>query len=304
VNNVKGLKLTWEYELDTTDIGSLSIPIVVDDGTGRNKSVLVIVTRYTDVIALDPETGKVKWRCHDFYTPDNLQSSYYIRGVSYWDNPSIKEGELCKSTLFTVTGDFRIGAIDAATGKLCSHFGNNGSVLVADNHPTWCLKNPPTVINGVLAVSPKVDDGIKQNFTLGYTWAFDAATGERLWTWCAIPTPSDPVAYSTWLNGTENFGNANVWPVMTGDSESNLILMNVGSASPDWYGGGRPGDNLYTGCLVAVNASSGSIKWYFQTVRHDIWDLDGGTQVSITHINGKKSCSVWNKERDALDIRF
>jgi len=145
-------------------------------------------------------------------------------------------------------------------------------------------------------------DGTHYNMTIGPVWAFNASNGERLWKWKSIPDPSDTLAYRTWLNGTYGAGGGNVWHVMSSDTETNLIFLTVGSASPDYFGGRRPGDNLYTGSIVALDAYSGKIRWFFQTVRHDIWDLDGGNQPSVTYVNGKKVVVFRHQISDDLDI--
>jgi len=289
LQNIKSLSLAWRYTMPADSIkpGQTSaVPIVVDDGNGG--SVLVYSTPMNQVIGLNPTNGQLKWIWSEMKMP--LINN---RGLSHWINPALENGDMCKSTVYLGTGiEMKIVALDADTGKLCPQFGINGTIQVNDTAPLvaeeWYLKSPPVVVNGVIAASPAIRDNWRRNMTSGATWAFDAATGARLWKWSAIPTPDDTFAYSTWLNGTESSGGGNTWATMTGDEKTNSILLTVGSASPDFYGGERPGDNLYTGCIVNLDASTGKIKWHFQTVRHDIWDYDGGAQPAITNINGQR----------------
>ena len=137
------------------------------------------------------------------------------------------------------------------------------------------LTSAPVVVNGVVALGSAIMDNIRSDAPPGTVFAFDARTGAARWHFEPIPQdPADP-AYATWLEGSAlRTGAANVWSTMVADEARGIIYAPVGSASPDFYGGMRKGDNLYSSSLVALDASTGKPIWHFQTVHHDIWDYD------------------------------
>jgi len=193
----------------------------------------------------------------------------------------------------------KIVSVDVSTGIPCSDFGNNGVIVVPQNnsfdHLTWQLRNPPVVLHGLIAIAPMVRDSFMQNITKGPTWAFDAATGARKWTFHPIPIDKNDSAYSTWENGTANIGGGNAWPPMSADPELKIIYMSTGSPTVDFFGGGRHGANNYTSALVAVDSETGKIRWAFQIVHHDIWDQDVCTPPTIVNFRNRKIVIVGTK---------
>ncbi|MFL5518722.1 MAG: PQQ-binding-like beta-propeller repeat protein, partial [Gemmatimonadales bacterium] len=137
------------------------------------------------------------------------------------------------------------------------------------------VTSPPAVIGGVLVVGSSIGDNNRTHATSGVVRAYDARTGAALWRWDPIPRrPSDP-GYDTWRGPTAHrTGAANAWSVLSADSALGLVFVPVGSASPDFYGGERLGQNLYANSVVALRASSGQVAWSFQVVHHDLWDYD------------------------------
>jgi quinoprotein glucose dehydrogenase len=141
------------------------------------------------------------------------------------------------------------------------------------------------VLNDVVVTGAFIMDNLRTDPPTGSVFAFDVRTGEPRWRFDTIPKdPTDP-AYATWQEGSaERTGGANVWSSMVGDPARNLIFAPVGSASPDFWGGERKGNNLYSSSLVALDASTGKVRWHFQLVHHDVWDYDASSPPMLVDI--------------------
>jgi len=176
--------------------------------------------------------------------------------------------------LFVATIDARLFAIDAATGKACDNFGVGGLVDLHQglrNPPHYKAEyeetSPPAVIGDLVVVGSGVADNNYVDAASGEVRAFDASTGKLAWTWDPMPG--------------QRTGAANTWSIISADPERKLIFLPTGSASPDYYGGERPGNNLYADSLVALHADTGKMAWHFQTVHHDLWDYDVAPQPTL-----------------------
>jgi quinoprotein glucose dehydrogenase len=292
-DNVSKLKIAWVFHTGDISDGSggrkrsgfETTPILVD-GT------LYITTPFNRVIALDPVTGKQRWS----YDPKIDQTWEYgdglvNRGVSTWLDLSRASGQPCRRRIFEATQDARLIALDAATGKPCSDFGQGGQVTlrnIAGYIPgRYHMTSPPAVIDGIVVVGSAIDDNQRVDMPEGIVRAFDGRTGALRWSWDPIPR-------------TGKTGAANAWSIMTVDLERHLVFIPTGSASPDYYGGLRPGDNKWANSVVALHAKTGEMAWGFQLVHHDLWDYDtaspplvatlthGGRQVPVV-IQGNKT---------------
>src|SRR5262249_35862405 len=135
--------------------------------------------------------------------------------------------------------------------------------------------SPPAIIDDLVIVGSAIGDNTRSNEPTGVVRAFDARSGELRWSWSPIPrNPEDPAA-KTWADGSAlKTGAANVWSIISVDPQNALFFLPVSSASPDYYGGMRVGDNVYSDSLVALHAKTGELAWYFQTTHHDLWDYD------------------------------
>jgi quinoprotein glucose dehydrogenase len=294
--NVTQLKVAWVYH--TGDIsdgrgsrkrsGLETTPIMVD-GT------LFLTTAFNRVIALDPQTGKERWS----YDPKTALSWNYgdgliNRGVATWLDPGQGSATSAQSThtprrrIYEATLDARLIALDAATGKPCSDFGRHGQVSLR-NVPRYIkgqyhMTSPPVVIDDLVVVGSAIDDNTKADMPSGVVRAFDARTGALRWSWePLLPPPQSPAASlptQTWRTGA---GNA--WSIMTVDIARDLIFVPTGSASPDYYGGLRPGDNKWANSVVALNAKTGALVWGFQLVHHDLWDYDSASPPLLANVN-------------------
>jgi quinoprotein glucose dehydrogenase len=281
--NVSRLQVAWVFH--TRDIS---------DGKGRKKrsgfettpllvdGKLYLTTPFNRIIALDPETGRKLWD----YDPKteltwNFGDGLINRGVAVWADPSdgsnAHVGSKPRRRIFEATLDARLVAIDAETGKPCQDFGDGGQVSLR-GVPRYIpgqyhMTSPPTVIDDVVIVGSAIDDNSRAEMPSGVVRAFDVRTGALRWSWDPLP----PNSANLGSKGGEKpwrTGAANAWSVMVVDPERHLVFVPTGSASPDYYGGLRPGDNRWANSIVALHAATGKLAWGFQLVHHDLWDYD------------------------------
>jgi quinoprotein glucose dehydrogenase len=274
--NVAGLKPAWTFH--TGDIsdgktkgggprsGFETTPLMLD---GR----LYLTTPFNRVIALDPATGRQLWA----YDPKLDRAKPYgdgliNRGLAAWRDPKAGKTGACALRLYEATLDARLVSVDAATGQVCEGFGQAGEVSlreVARYTPgQYHMTSPPVVVDGVVVVGSAIDDNARADMPDGVVRGFDARTGKLIWSWEPIPKPAN-VADKDWKTGA---GNA--WSVLSADPKRHLVYVPTGSASPDYWGGLRPGDNRWANSVVALDARTGKLSWGFQLVHHDLWDYD------------------------------
>jgi quinoprotein glucose dehydrogenase len=247
--NVANLKVAWVYHTGDISDGHdgkrrsafETTPILVD-------GVLFLTTPFNRVIAVDPATGKAIWS----YDPKIDQSLDYgdglvNRDVATWLDPSGNAARPCRRRIFEATLDARLIALDASTGCPCADFGSSGQINLrnpSDYQHTglgeymrgwYHMTSPPVTIDDVVVVGSSIDDNNRADMPSGVVRAFDARTGALRWKWDPIRQDA-PNATSTWLTGA-----ANAWSIMTVDKERDLVFVPTGSASPDYYGGLRPG---------------------------------------------------------------
>jgi PQQ-dependent dehydrogenase (methanol/ethanol family) len=276
--NVDSLHLAWVYH--TTIAKAFETTPLVVDGT------MYITTPLNHVVALDAATGAKKWEyTHDLRTTDHCCGPVN-RGVAYYG------GRLYMGTL-----DARLVALDARTGHRV------WDVVVGDNLDGHSITAAPIAAKGMIITGISGGEyGIR-----GYVTAYDAATGKQLWRWYTIPSPADGGWWGKWSE-TDPFGTplhrniaqekkdsatygdawktggGPMWQTPAIDLQRNLLIFATGNVSPDLDGGMRPGDNLYGNSIVALDLSTGKLKWYVQMVPHDVWDLDLASPVVLTDV--------------------
>ncbi len=302
--NVGNLSIAWTYrtgDLDKRDAKAMQrskfqvTPILADDR-------LVLCTSFNEVIALDPGSGAERWRFDPIirtdYRPANL---FNCRGVALWRDPDAKAGAACAARIFTATNDARVIALDLASGKPCADFGAQGEVQVDIGKPLlgpgeWQITSPPVAAGGVVVVGSAINDNQRVASPRGTVHAYDARTGKLRWQWDPIPRDAADPAAKTWGEGWKSAGSANVWAPMSVDPARGLVFLPTSSPSPDFYGGLRPGANLYANSVVALKLDDGAMAWHFQTVHHDVWDYDVPAQPTLATI------SVAGKPRDVVIV--
>ena len=255
---------------------------------------LYLSTALGRVIALDPATGTERWVFDPKVDRETHFGDFTSRGVSTWVDPSIPVDGPCHRRILVATIDARLIALDARTGRPCSGFGADGAVDLKQglrNPPAFGGEyeetSPPAVINGIVVVGSAVADNNRTDAASGEVRGYDARTGQRRWTWHPVPVDSGDAGWRTWIGPRAHAtGAANAWPMIAADSARDLVIVPTGSASPDYFGGERLGQNLYANSVVALRASTGRLVWTFQTVHHDLWDYDNASPpalVSIRH---------------------
>jgi quinoprotein glucose dehydrogenase len=278
--NVDRLEIAWIHRsgdvLDgSTSLGksSLQVTPILVDGT------LYACTPRGRVFALDPESGRERWR----YDPGVDASQFYIvncRGVSHWLDTAAPESASCRRRIFVGTLDARLIALDAATGTPCADFGAGGSVDlgagIGERAPgEYGVTSPPALIGERVVVGSMVLDNRRTDAPGGVVRAFDARSGELAWSWDPVPA-GRPAA-----NGQYTRGTTNAWAPLSVDEARGLVFVPTGNSSPDYYGGQRDGLDLYSSSVVALDAATGRVRWHFQTVHHDVWDYDVPAQPTL-----------------------
>ncbi len=281
--NFKKLEVAWRFKTD--NLGTR--PEFKLEGTPLMVKGVVYATAGTrrSVVALDAKTGEIIWT-HSMregtraaIAPRQLSG----RGLSYWT-----DGRGDERVLYVTTG-YRLVSLNAKNGQPVSSFGKDGIVDLKTGMVTGAgqpidpetgeagLHSTPTVVKDVVIVGSSFKEGMTihaHNNTKGLVRAFDVRSGKLLWTFNTIPRPGE-LGNDTWLNDSwkEN-GNAGVWTQISVDEELGLVYLPVEDPTSDFYGGHRPGNNLFGDSLVCVDLKTGQRKWHFQIVHHPIWDYD------------------------------
>jgi quinoprotein glucose dehydrogenase len=297
--NVAKLKIAWTYHTGAEDVKAVSsknaafesTPFLVD-------GLLYLTTPYNRVIALDPASGAEKWSFDPAVALNRGYSELTSRGVSAW--PAAADRRKTSRRIFVATIDARLIALDAATGKAISDFGENGQVDLSKDvrmveRGNYQVTSPPAIIGDLVVVGSSIGDNRGAELERGVVRAFDAVTGKLRWSWDPIPNDEKDPARKTWAGmSAAKTGAANAWSIISADPERDLVFIPTSSPSPDFYGGERKGDNRYANSVVAIKASTGKIVWQFQVVHHDVWDYDVASQPMLINVkrNGKEVPAV------------
>jgi quinoprotein glucose dehydrogenase len=291
--NVTHLKVAWIYHMkpgpaagsapDNALRLSEDQPLVVGN-------TMFVVTPYSRVVALDPATGREKWV---FVIPGSDQAS--LRGAEYW--PGDKSSG---PSLFFGTSHGFLYSISAATGKVNSAFGNNGAislrtpeVMSTGTDKLYILPSPPVIYKNLVITGAGTGEGHGGSGgglgPAGDTRAWDIHTGKLVWTFHSVPRPGE-VGHDSWGGDSwRQRSGVNVWGYMTVDQKRGVVYMPFGAPNYDRVGTDRAGDNLFGTSIVAAEAATGKLLWYFQVVHHDIWDYDTEAPPTLVdvHRDGK-----------------
>jgi quinoprotein glucose dehydrogenase len=276
--NVRHLKVAWIYHMKPApatgtapDNGwrpSEDQPLVVGN-------TMFVVTPYGRVVALDPVTGREKWV---FVLPGSEQAS--LRGAAYWPGDASTG-----PALFFGTNHGFLYSISATTGKINTAFGDNGAVnlrtaevMSTGADRLYILPSPPVIYKNLVITGAGPGEGHGGTGgglgPAGDTRAWDIHTGKLVWTFHSVPRPGE-VGHDTWGGDSwKQRSGVNVWGYMTVDQQRGIVYMPFGAPNYDRVGTDRTGDNLFGTSVVAADAATGKLLWYFQAVHHDIWDYD------------------------------
>jgi quinoprotein glucose dehydrogenase len=298
-SNVRQLKVAWSYQtgenMDTTQRGHeiQCQPIIVN-------SILYGTTPELKVFAIDAKSGREIWKFDPF--KDEEPRYHQNRGVVYWADGSDRR------ILFTA-GSY-LYALDARTGKSIAVFGRNGKVelheglgnnLGHDLRDLMVISTTPGIVyKNLLILGSRVSEF--GDAAPGHVRAYDIRTGEMKWIFHTVPQPGE-YGYDTWPGDAyKHIGGANNWSGLVLDSKRKAVYFGTGSPSVDFYGGGRHGINLFSDCILALNAETGKRIWHFQTIHHDLWDRDLPSPpnlVTVQH-NGEAVDAVAQATKDGL----
>ena len=279
--NIKSLKVSWVYE--SKDYGQMQMnPIVVD-------TLLYGVSSALRVFALDARSGEEVWVFGD--TLKTLFST--SRGVSYWESGNDRR------IFYTKGAD--LWALNAHTGQPIPSFGKGGKIdlrsgLPASARDKFVISSTPgTTYKNLIIMPLRLSEDV--GAPPGDVMAFDVITGELAWSFHTLPRPGEP-GIETWgdpnISESPIVGAANNWAGMALDQKREILYVPTGSAAPDFYGALRPGKNLYSNCLLALNANTGKLLWHYQFIHHDLWDRDPPAPPNLITVKheGKKIAAV------------
>lgn len=304
--NVSELKLAWSHRSGDFRSGKPT-PTEASDAdsiTGRPSSFvgtpikvndsLYYCTPFSNVVALDPGTGKEKW-VFDAKVNMEKEALTNCRGVSFWQDPKGPTAH-CSKRIIAGTLDARLVALDADTGEHCGGFGDNGEVdltegLTEHEDGEYSVTSAPALINDLIVTGAFIIDSTRPDVPSGVVRAYNVRTGEFAWGW----NPVHPDRPQKDEDGNFVSGSTNVWSTISVDPELGLVIVPTGNSSPDYYGGDRDGhQDYYSSSIVALSAESGEVAWHFQTVHHDIWDFDVPAQPTLVDL------TIDGKERPAV----
>ncbi|GAB3699021.1 hypothetical protein GCM10027592_24640 [Spirosoma flavus] len=297
--NVTNLQVTWMYDASEKpdangrrrDRAIQCQPIVVD-------GILYGTTPDLNLFALKAGTGEQIWK----FEPSRNDRRNSNRGVVYWQSGSDKR------ILYTVGAS--LYAINAATGESISSFGTNGKADLHEGLQTGLdhdvsklsvnATSPGIVYRNTFIIGSSVSES--GDAAPGHIRAFDVVTGKLKWVFHTIPQPGE-FGYDTWPNDAyKKIGAVNNWSGMSLDEGRGVVYFGTGSPASDFYGGDRKGQNLFANCIMALDAETGKLKWYYQTIHHDLWDRDHPCPPNLITLqrNGKKVDAVVQTTKDGL----
>lgn len=256
-----GRRYSALLEINSTNVNQLRAAWVFHPGNSENLEAtpvvvrgVMFVTAANDVFALDARTGRQVWR-HSRPLSSGLlddAAAHKNRGVAVWRN-----------SVFVQTDDAHLLALDARSGGLL------WDVEYADKTKHYGATGAPLVVKDAVIVGTSGgDSGVR-----GFLAAFDASTGKKKWQRWTIPAPGE-FGSSSWPRDSYLHGGGTTWMTGTYDPELNTLFWTTSNGAPDFVGDSRPGDDLYTACVLALNADTGELKWYFQFTPHDLYDYD------------------------------
>lgn len=297
--NVGQLKEAWTFQTGDlkrpTDPGEITnevTPIKIRD-------TLYLCTAHQQLFALDAATGKQKWKFDPRLDTNPSFQHVTCRGVSYHeataDNASPDVVSDCPRRIILPVNDGRLFALNADTGKLCESFANKGILNLQTNMPVttpgmYEPTSPPIITDKVIVIAGAVTDNYSTREPSGVIRGFDVNTGKLLWAF--DPGAKDPNA----IPGDEHhftINSPNSWAPAAYDAKLDLVYLPMGVTTPDIWGGNRtPEQERFASSIVALNATTGKLAWSYQTVHHDLWDMDMPSQPTLADITDKNGNTV------------
>ena len=291
--NVDKLERAFVFHTgDLPEVGARYSPEGTPLKIGNN---LLMCSAKNILISVNAANGAENWRYDPKVSNKAIPHAAACRGVSVYTAPALAADAQCKTRVIEATLDARLIAVDASTGKPCEDFGSNGSVdlweHIGKKVPGWyAVTAPPAVVRGVVVTGAQVRDGQDEDAPSGVIRGFDAVTGKLAWAWdLANPDNSHgPAEGQTYTRGTPN-----MWAAGVADEKLGYVYLPLGNSSVDYFGSNRSeAENKYATSLVALDATTGKEVWHFQTIHHDVWDYDLGSQASMLNFPNKQGQQV------------
>lgn len=257
-SNVAQLAVAWRFSTGTT--GTRTTPIHVNES-------LYLCNSRIEVIALDPATGAERWRTDADAAIGDDGANVACKSVAYWQ-AALPAGAPCDKRVFVGDGRARLYALDADSGALCMEFGRGGYVALQDfeyhGKGPMTLPSPPAIYRDLVIVGSAMPDNVDlANLPDGIVRALDVRTGRQVWEFNPIPEDMRDIT-----------GAANVWSMFAVDAQNGIVYLPTSSPSLDGWGATRKGDIPLANALVALRAENGEVLWHFQTVHHDLFEMD------------------------------
>ena len=263
---------------------------------------LLMCSAMNILISVDAATGEENWRFDPGVPASAIPYGATCRGVSVYTDPDAAEGDACATRVIEGTLDAKLIAVDIETGRPCEEFGENGMVDlwqdIGETVPGWyAVTAPPTIVRGVVVTGAQVLDGQEEDAPSGVVRGYDAVTGDFAWAW-DLAAPDEmrdgPPEGETYTRGTPN-----MWTAAVADEELGYVYLPLGNSSVDYYGSNRSElENEFATSLVALDATTGEEIWHAQTVRHDVWDYDLGSQPTLIDYQGTPAIVLPSKQGD------
>jgi quinoprotein glucose dehydrogenase len=270
-SNVKALQVAWTYR--TGDDNKYAFNPLVIDGT------MYVLAKNNSIVSLDAATGKENWA----HPTDATNTLITNRGIDYWQSTDGSDRRL----IFSLRNQLQ--ELDARTGRSISQFGTHGKVdlragLGRDPSSLTLVQsyNPGRIFEDLLILGSATNEEYASG--PGDIRAYDVRTGRLEWSFHTVPHPGEP-GYETWpKDAWKSIGGANDWSGMALDVKRGIVYVPTASPKYNFYGANRPGMNLYGDCLLALNARTGKLIWYYQMIHHDIWDYDNDSTPMLTTV--------------------
>lgn len=290
--NVGRLEVAWTYR--TGDLrGPDDVPETTYQVTPlKIGDLLYVCTPHSLAIALDAATGQERWRYDPNAGMEPSRQHQTCRGVSYFRDAAVAQADVaaapaCTARIYLPTADARLIALDALTGQPCAEFGDDGVVNLWANMPHqragfYYSTSPPTIVNDVLIIGGAVNDNYAIEAPSGVIRGYDVRSGALRWAWdSGNPDRTEPLAEGE----TYTPNSPNSWSVFSADPTLGLVYIPLGNKTPDQIGTDRsPAVERFSSSVVALDVTSGQVRWVFQTVHHDLWDMDVPAQPVLVDI--------------------
>ncbi|MBB2710267.1 UNVERIFIED_ORG: quinoprotein glucose dehydrogenase [Rhizobium etli] len=282
--NVSTLKEAWRYQT-----GDVKRPEDISETTYqvtplKVKDTLYLCTPHNWAIALDAKTGKEKWKYDSNSGMNPNRQHQTCRGVTYYADPEVAAGQPCAERVYLPTSDARLIALDAADGKVCTSFADQGVLHLETGmrfNPAgyYYSTSPPVAVAGKIIIGGAVNDNYSTQAQSGVIRAFDIKTGALVWNWdSGNPDVTTPIA----AGQTYTTNSPNSWSVFSVDEALGMVYIPLGNQVPDQLGINRS-DNVekFSSSIVALDIATGQLRWVRQTVHHDLWDMDVPAQPAL-----------------------